>query len=68
MPIYAQPHFCKGIAYAGFDKEVFATEASDQAIDRLIQTGANWVAVTLGWWQEDRYANQIKPHNHQNSL
>ncbi|MEL6191303.1 MAG: hypothetical protein AAFR66_04605 [Bacteroidota bacterium] len=60
--IFAHPAFMKGMTYAGFNKDVFLSEASNASIDRLAETGTEWVALAVGWWQQGKYANIILAH------
>lgn len=62
MTIFSQPQFLKGMTYAGFQKEVFASNESDVAIQRLINTGTTWVAIAVGWYQKDQKAVEIFSH------
>ena len=62
MSIFLQADFMKGMNYAGFDRDVFASPESDQAIDALLLTGVNWVAVNVLWYQDTGSSIEIKPH------
>lgn len=62
MSIFELSSFMKGMNYAGFQTNVFKSAESDQAIDHLAQTGVNWVAINVFWYQEDGRATLISPH------
>lgn len=62
MNIYQQSNFMKGMTYAGFSTNVFHTPASDDSLKRLRNTGVNWVALNVGWWQMHSQAHEILPH------
>ncbi len=53
----------KGMNYAGFHPQVFSSPASDEAVDNLVKTGVNWVAVNIFWYQDDKWAVQIGRHD-----
>jgi len=61
MSIFEQHTFMKGMNYAGLDRDVFNSPESDEAIDHLASTGANWVAVNLYWYQDSRSSTMIQP-------
>jgi hypothetical protein len=58
--IFQTPDFMKGMNYAGFSSEVFASPESDQAIDDLLQINANWMAINIFWYQGSKSSVRIE--------
>lgn len=63
MAIYENDSFKKGMTYALFWSDISDPEFR-HALDRLAETGCNYVALAPGWWQKDKYATDIYPHPH----
>jgi len=63
MAIYSNDSFKKGMTFA-----LFWSDLSDpgfkSALDRLADTGCNYVALAPGWWQENKFSTDIYPHPH----
>ena len=61
MAIYQQSHFMKGMTYA-----LFWSDLSDpgflRSLDKLAQTGCEWIALAVGWWQKTGTSTDIYPH------
>ena len=58
--IFQDSTFMKGMNYAGFQAEVFASPESDAAIDALANINANWIAINIFWYQRDQFATHIE--------
>jgi len=63
MAIYENITFKKGMTYALFWSDISNPEFK-ASLDRLAETGCNYVALAPGWWQADKHAVEIYPHPH----
>ncbi|MDA8343949.1 MAG: hypothetical protein M0Z66_00555 [Thermaerobacter sp.] len=61
----ADQGFIKGISYAGYTPNVYATSTSDRLVAQLATTGANWLVVIPQWYQDDLQSTQIGPRANQ---
>lgn len=43
--------FRKGMTYAAWWHDTYATEGSDRSLEALAETGTNWVALIVTWYQ-----------------
>jgi hypothetical protein len=55
----APPDFQKGMSYAAWWQDAYATPLSDQALAELADTGAKWIALIVTGYQETITATQI---------
>lgn len=61
LPLSENPYFQRGFSYAVFSHNVLFSEGSEESLDRMMDTGANWVALVPIWYQDDRYSTSIYP-------
>ena len=57
----AESVFQKGICYASWEKERYASVYSDQSLEMLAQTGAEWVAIISTYYQDKYNSKEIFP-------
>jgi hypothetical protein len=55
------PYFQRGISYVPFDSEVLMHPDSDDSIQEMTETGADWVALVPIWYQDDKTSTEIGP-------
>jgi hypothetical protein len=54
------PAFQKGMVYADWTKEGYATFASDDSLKEMTKTKTEWVALVVTWYQDAYNTPQIK--------
>lgn len=55
------PVFQKGMTFANWTKDGYATFASDDALKELAKTKTEWVALIVTWYQDRSDSKEIKP-------
>ncbi len=60
-PAKPQLEFQKGMCYVTWSKNQYASAASDESLAELANTGTEWVAVVVTWYQESCQATKIFP-------
>ncbi len=54
--------FQKGISFTGWDSNnIYNSYTSDKSLEKLAETGANYVALTTSWFQDDINSTYIYP-------
>ncbi len=53
--------FMKGFNYVAYASDVLASPRSDRVLRELRRTGADWVAITPVWYQDDAASTDIAP-------
>ena len=51
----------KGMSYATWDKDKFASSYSDQSLERLAETGTEYIAICPTYYQQKRNTTRIFP-------
>ncbi len=57
----AEPAFQKGMCYAAWEKDRYASKNSDKALEKLSQTGTEWVQIVTTYYQETYNSTKIFP-------
>ena len=52
-------NFQKGMSYAAWWNDIYATSDSDLSLENLDNTGTEWVSLVTTWYQDDEYSTQI---------
>ena len=56
-----EPAFQKGMCYVTWEKERYSSPYSDQALEKLAQTGAEWVQIVTTHYQNKYNSKEIFP-------
>jgi hypothetical protein len=59
--VQAEPAFQKGMCYAAWEKERYASVYSDRSLEALAQTGTEWVAIVTTYYQDKYNSKEIFP-------
>lgn len=49
----------RGVAYIALDRDAYRSQSSEQALDELFATGANYISLLVTWYQTDVTAKEI---------
>jgi hypothetical protein len=52
----------KGMSYCGWDANAYSTTDSNTSLAKLQQTGCQWVAINVWWFQDTIYSTVIEPN------
>ncbi|MFH1783890.1 MAG: hypothetical protein ABH868_03215 [bacterium] len=55
------PEFQKGISYIVWDKDYYGSRSSDDTLEKLAKTNAEWVGLHTTWYQQKYDAMDIHP-------
>jgi len=59
--IYPQPDFQKGFSFIGWGESEFRDERALESLQRLKETGTEWVVLCIFWFQENKSSTEIQP-------
>jgi hypothetical protein len=57
--VHAEPVFQKGMSYTPWGKNSLQAASSDLSIVNMSQTGVQWIALTVFWFQDGRASTEI---------
>ncbi len=61
LPVQASSAFQKGMCYAAWQKYRYLSQYSDESLERLAQTGAEWVEIITTYYQDEYNSKRIFP-------
>ena len=53
--------FQKGMSYVVYSRDTYMTTGSDESLEALAETGVNWVALIVTWYQQTYRDTSIDP-------
>jgi hypothetical protein len=53
--------FEKGMSYVVYSRDTYMTTSSDESLEALAETGVNWVALIVTWYQQTYRDSSIGP-------
>jgi len=60
-PVPADSFPYKGFGYAKYNQGEYASLPSDEALEKMADTGANWISILVTWYQDNIDSTSIAP-------